>query len=67
MMKIYICPDCGWIRVVSRRKDVDCHKCGRPDMRLTSLEWDKYADMSESERQDYVKGWLYIHSRQKNG
>ncbi len=36
-------------------------------MRLTSLEWDKYADMSESERQDYVKGWLYIHSRQKNG
>lgn len=36
-------------------------------MRLTSLEWDKYADMSESERQDYVKGWLYIHNRQKNG
>ena len=65
MMKIYICPDCGWMRVVSRRKDVECHKCGKDQMRLTNLEFGKYSEMSEEERQDYAKAWLYIHSRRK--
>lgn len=23
MMKVYICPKCGWIRTVSRRNEVD--------------------------------------------
>ena len=27
MMKVFICPECGWMRVVSRRKDVECFKC----------------------------------------
>jgi Zn-finger nucleic acid-binding protein len=65
MMKIYICPNCGWIRVVSRRKDVECHRCGQQEMRLTNLDLEKYTDMTEKERQDYAEGWLYIHSRQK--
>lgn len=65
MMKIYICSNCGWIRVVSRRKDVECHKCGQKDMRLTNLDLEKYTNMTEKERQDYAEGWLYIHSRQK--
>ena len=60
-MKIYICPDCGWIRMVSRRKEVECFKCGRPQMRLTTLEFGKYTNMSEKERQDYADAWLYIH------
>ena len=59
-MKIYICPDCGWIRMVSRRKEVECFKCGRPQMRLTNLEFGKYTNMSEKERQDYADAWLYI-------
>ena len=24
MMKVYICPKCGWIRTVSRRNEVEC-------------------------------------------
>ena len=28
MMKVYICPNCGWLRTVSRRKEVECFKCG---------------------------------------
>jgi hypothetical protein len=28
MMRVYICPDCGWMRMVSRRKNVECYKCG---------------------------------------
>lgn len=62
-MKIYICPDCGWIRMVSRRKEVECFKCGRPQMRLTNLEFGKYTNMSEKERQDYADAWLYIHRK----
>ena len=65
MMKIYICPKCGWVRVVSRRKDVECHKCGKEQMRLTNLDIGKFSAMSEKERQDYAEAWLYIHSRRK--
>ena len=61
MMKIYICPQCGWLRMVSRRKDVECHKCGNEQMRLTNLEFDKFTGMSEKERQDYAEACQYIH------
>lgn len=64
-MKIYICPDCGWIRMVSRRKEVECFKCGRAQMRLTNLEFGKYTNMSEKERQDYADAWLYIHRKKE--
>jgi hypothetical protein len=52
--------------MVSRRKDVECHRCGQRNMRLTNLDLEKFTDMTEKERQDYADGWLYIHSRQKN-
>lgn len=65
MMKIYICPQCGWIRVVSRRKGVECYKCGTRPMRLTNLGLEKYSSMTEEERQDYAQAWLYIHNRPK--
>ena len=49
--------------MVSRRKEVECFKCGRPQMRLTNLEFGKYTNMSEKERQDYADAWLYIHRK----
>ena len=57
-MKVYICPECGWVRVVSRRKDVECYKCGNEQMKLTNLEFTKYSDMSEKERKDYSDAWM---------
>ena len=65
MMKIFICPQCGWLRMVSRRSSVECHKCGCEQMKLTNLDLEKYTGMSEEERKDYSEGWLYIHSRKK--
>ena len=62
-MKEYICPHCGWMRVVSRRKNVECFKCGEPQMTMTRLPYEKVGQMSEQEREDYVKSWLYIHGR----
>ncbi len=51
--------------MVSRRKFVECHKCGNQEMRLSNLDFKKYTDMSEKERADYSEAWLYIHSRNK--
>ena len=62
-MKVYICPDGGGMRIVSRRKDVECHRCGLEQMTLSNLSMVEYTNMSEKEREDYVKGWMYIHSR----
>ena len=63
MMKVYICPSCGWMRVVSRRKDVECYKCGENQMVLSKVDFGKFTEMSEEERKDYSDGWLYIHQK----
>ena len=59
-MKAYICPKCGWIRVVSRRKNVECFKCGEPHMVVTKLPYEKIGHMTEEERESYAKTWLYM-------
>ena len=63
MMKVYICQECGWMRVVSRRKQVECYKCGQWQMASVKLDFLKYAEMSEEERKNYADGWLYIHAK----
>ena len=61
-MKVFICPNCGWIRVVSRRKNVECFKCGEIQMAVTKLPYEKVGNMSEDERKNYDKTWLYLHA-----
>lgn len=53
MMRVYICPDCGWMRMVSRRKNVECYKCGVQDMTLAKVDFATYVSWSEKERQEY--------------
>lgn len=65
MMKVYICPECGWMRIVSRRKDVECYKCEEKQMVLAKLDYADYTEMSEEERKNYSDGWLYIHQRKR--
>lgn len=67
MMKVYICPKCGWMRTVSRRNDVECFKCGDVKMVPTRITYEKYGNMSEKERQDYADSWMYIHRGGKQG
>lgn len=63
MMKVLICPICGAITTVSRRKEVHCHKCEGIEMISAKLTFAKYSEMSEQQREDYVKSWLYIRER----
>ena len=65
MMRVYICPDCGWMRMVSRRKNVECYKCGVQDMTLAKVDFATYVSWSEKERQEYASAWMYIHSKGK--
>lgn len=53
------------MRVVSRRRDVECYKCGEEQMTLAKVDFGTFTAMSEEERKDYADGWLYIH--QKSG
>lgn len=66
MMKVFICHTCGWMRVVSRRRNVECYQCGEKQMTLTKMEFISYVGMSEEERKDYADGWLYIHQKAKH-
>lgn len=63
MMKVYICSKCGWTRVVSRRREVECYKCGNSQMTLSKIDFGVFAAMSAEERENYSKGWLYIHQK----
>ena len=64
-MKLFICPECGWLRAVSRRSVVECFKCGVPQMEPVKLTFGRYTEMSIKEREDYVESWFYIHKRTK--
>lgn len=63
MMKVFICPKCGWMRTVSRRKQVECFKCDNQEMALTKLSFVDYTEMSEQQRMDYVESWQYLHGK----
>lgn len=65
MMKVFICPECGWIRTVSRRKEVECHKCCSMQMLPSRLTFAEYSQMSDKQRDDYAQSWLFIHSKAK--
>lgn len=67
MMKVFICPKCGWMRVVSRRREVECFKCGECRMTLAKIDFENYTAMSEAERKNYSDGWLYIHQKARRG
>lgn len=61
MMRLFICPECGWMRTVSRRASVECFKCNGVMMQPVKLEYTQYVKMSEQERMDYADSWMYIH------
>lgn len=63
MMRVFICPKCGWVRTVSRRKTVECYKCGHSQMSLSKLSFVEYSDMDEKQREDYIESWLFIHKK----
>jgi len=52
MLKIYICPKCYNIRMVSRKPDAICLHCGTI-LDQSNLDYRTYMNMTDSERIDY--------------
>jgi len=65
MMKIFICPKCGWLTVASRKKEVFCSKCKEVSMEKVKLTFEQYTEMDEQQRKNYADSWLYIHNASK--
>lgn len=61
MILVYVCPFCKEVRIVSRRKEVNCLICDNEMILsdLTFLEWTK---MSESQRKAYGALWSKKHN-----
>lgn len=66
MMKVFICPQCGWVRTVSRRKHVECYKCENREMLQAKVSFMDYSKMSEQQRNDYVESWMFLHAAGHN-
>ena len=61
MMRVYICPDCGWMRMVSRRKNVECYKCGVQDMTLAKVDFATYVSCLKKNVRNILRhGCTYI-------
>ena len=56
MILVYICPDCQEVRIVSRRKDVNCLECGK-EMILSELSFLEWSQMNTSQRKAYAVVW----------
>lgn len=60
MLKIFICPECYNIRMVSKRPNAVCLHCNKPLVEC-DLEYGDYTRLSAKERDVYKDIW-----RQKN-
>ena len=68
MMRVYICPDCGWMRMVSRRKNVECYKCGVQDMTLAKVDFATYVSWSEKSARNMRRpGCIYTAKEKQKG
>ena len=51
MLRIYICPNCYNLRMVSRKTDAICFHCGTSLVKC-EVSYETYINMSEAERND---------------
>lgn len=64
MLRVYICPDCGSIRPVARRKEVNCYQCDSAMVGL-KLTYVEYSEWNQEERRQFANQWLE-ENRKKN-
>lgn len=56
MLKIYICPRCYNVRMVSKKPNAICLHCNE-EMEQCDLTYDNYTNMNGSERKEYISLW----------
>lgn len=56
MLKIYICPSCHNIRMVSKKPNAICLHCNEV-LKECAISYDEYTKLSEEQRDIYKKKW----------
>lgn len=57
MLKIYICAQCGTIRIVSNNHNSYCVLCNT-SMKLTSISYEDYIRLDLEQRDAFIKNYL---------
>lgn len=56
MLKIYICPNCYNVRMVSKKTNAVCLHCDQ-ELKACDISYDKYTKLDNEERQEYKMTW----------
>lgn len=60
MLKIFICPECYNIRMVSKQPNAICLHCNKTLLKC-DIEYSRYTRLSEEEREDFKEKWKEAH------
>ena len=56
MLKIYICPKCYNVRMVSKKPNAICLHCDE-ELKQCDITYEKYTELDDGERQEYIELW----------
>ncbi len=62
MIRVFICPRCGSVRIVSKYRQADCLKCGVP-MEEMGIPYTRWVELEPREREQAAAAWM----RRKEG
>ena len=63
MIRVFVCPECGKIRVVSKFLKADCYQCGTP-MEVCDISYMEWVELSPEEREKAAEA-CRIHKKNK--
>ncbi|MCI8465202.1 MAG: DNA-directed RNA polymerase subunit M [Lachnospiraceae bacterium] len=58
MIRVFICPECGRTRMVSKLLKADCHCCGAA-MNLCDIPYSRWVELDAEERKQISESWMY--------
>ena len=62
MMKLHVCPDCKYRVLTSRRLECECKNCRVPMVKVDTVGFEEWWQMSEEERNKSVDAFLESRS-----
>ncbi|MCD2493076.1 DNA-directed RNA polymerase subunit M [Lacrimispora sp. NSJ-141] len=65
MIRVFICPECGKARVVSKFLKANCYHCGTA-MKICDVPYTKWVEMDPEDRERLSESYRG-HNRQKTG
>jgi len=57
MMRVFICPACGKVRVVSKFLKSECYDCGAP-MKACRIPYVEWVDLKEEDRERIRRSYM---------